>query len=91
MQALIRLFPFGERVDAIELHIGAKGIVFQYGEDLALVDERGALTRRQFLHLYVFEVSDCAQGQSCGPGYHGQGGIRPPPAGGPPGPGGGPV
>jgi hypothetical protein len=58
------------------LHLGAKGLLWRYGEQLAFLDEQRQL-HAQFIHLLVYEVSDCKQGAECGPGYHGQHGIRP--------------
>lgn len=59
------------------LNLGAKGLMWRYGAQLASMALRGELTKQQFMHLYVYEVSECAQGRPCGPGYHGQSGIVP--------------
>ena len=54
------------------------GLTWRYGEELAMLK----FIRTQTMHLRVYEVSFCRQGEVCGPGYsgnfaHRHDGIRP--------------
>jgi hypothetical protein len=58
------------------LHLGAKGLMYRYGEHLGFLEEEHELHPQQ-IHLYVYEVSDCRQGGDCAPEYLGRTGIEP--------------
>lgn len=60
------------------LHLAQKGLLWNYGAQLGFLrDEQSSAFGAQFIHLYVYEVSYCAQGEGCGPDYHGSKGIHP--------------
>jgi hypothetical protein len=60
------------------LHLAQKGLLWNYGAQLAFLrDEHSSEFGAQFIHLYVYEVSYCAQGEDCGPEYYGSKGIHP--------------
>jgi hypothetical protein len=60
------------------LHLGFKGLLWRFGETLHFLQStHSSAFGAQFTHLYVYEVSYCAQGGLCGPNYFGQTGIQP--------------
>jgi hypothetical protein len=60
------------------LRLAQKGVLWNYGAALAFLrDEHSSEFGAQFIHLYVYEVSYCAQGEDCGPEYYGSKGIHP--------------
>jgi hypothetical protein len=60
------------------LHLGHKGLLWNYGAALAfLSEESNTPVGAQAIHLFVYEVSYCGQGEECGPNYHGSKGIHP--------------
>jgi hypothetical protein len=58
------------------LHLGAKGVLWRYGQTRAFLDAQHKLTDQE-IHLAVYEISECQQGRECGPGYLGEHGIHP--------------
>ena len=59
-------------------HFGQKGLLWNYGAALGfLSDESKVPVGAQAIHLYVYEVSYCGQGEECGPNYHGSKGVHP--------------
>jgi hypothetical protein len=58
------------------LHLGAKGLLWRYGQTRAFLDAEHKLTDQE-IHLAVYEISECRQGRVCGPGYLGRPGIQP--------------
>lgn len=61
------------------LHIGADGLLWQYGKALAyLADHHLPAFGSQQLSLRIYEVSTCTEGQLCSPGFRERSdGIKP--------------
>ena len=61
--------PFLEQFAADDGPVGidSGGLTWQYGQELVKLPR----IKTQQMHLRIFEVSYCEQGQECGPGYSG--------------------
>ncbi len=73
--------PFLSAVDADgtpPFHVGHKGLMWSLGETLLFRKEaKDGTFGAQFTHVDVYEVSFCERNGKCGPGYHGETGIKP--------------